>query len=230
MKIGVKLYFSLLLLFVAVNLNAQMKIFNIPLSVAFEAGFSNQLRHGKQVSNTNIHGIRLASTVEFTLPLDIKLQTGAIYTSSNSYKTQGYPYMAYIYSHSFGHAINVPLQVGYELPLFGQFKAFGFAGPSLGIGLSEYRLTYAAGLTDETIDYINGEDILINYTSGKSDLYKDNELNRLNLMLSTGGGIRWKNYYVKGGYDLGLNNLNKIDSRKVTQSGWYAQAGYRFEF
>jgi len=228
MKIGIKLYAALLLLFVAVNLNAQMKVFNIPVSIAFEAGYSSELRHGKSTSNTNINGIRIASTAEFTLPFDIQLLTGVSYTHSNSHKTQGFPYSAYVFSQSYGHVLSVPLHVKYELPLWGQFKAFGFLGPTLGIGLSENRLTYAHNLTEETIDYINNEDILINYKSGKSKLYKDNELNRLNLMLSTGGGVRWKNYYIKSGYDFGLTNLNKIDSRKVVQSGWYLMGGYRF--
>ena len=228
MKTNIRLCVSLFLLFFVVSSNAQMKVFNIPFDVTFEAGFSNQFRNGKSASNLNIHGVRLASIVELTLPLDIKLQTGAIYTSSNSTKTQGF-YQSYIYSQSFGHAINVPLHVGYELPLFGQFKAFGFAGPSLGIGLSEYRLIYA-NMAENAIDLINESDLLINYTSGKSELYKDGELRRLNLMLGAGGGIRWKNYYIKSGYDFGLNNLNPKDSRKIVQSGWYLMGGYQFKF
>ena len=234
MKIGIKLYAALLLLFVAVNLNAQMKVFNIPVSIAFEAGYSSELRHGKSTSNTNINGIRIASTAEFTLPFDIQLLTGVSYTHSNSHKTQGFPYSAYVFSQSYGHVLSVPLHVKYELPLFKQFKAFGFVGPTLGIGISEFRLTYANdNFDDKTIDYINEHDILITYKSGKSEnLYKKDsgELNRLNLMLSTGGGIRWKNYYIKSGYDFGLTNLNKFDSRKVVQSGWYLMGGYRFEF
>ncbi len=238
MKLGLKSYSLLLVLFVTVAANAQMKIFSIPVSVSFEAGYSDQLRHGKQTSNTNIHGIRLASLAEFTLPLDIRLSTGAIYTSTHSYKDQGYPglsssgsvALAYVYSNSFGHAINVPLHLGYELPLFGKFKIFGFAGPTLGIGLREHRLTHTVNMSDDIISLIKENDFLFNYTAGKTELYGDEELKRLNWMASVGGGIRFKNYYVKSGYDFGLNSINAKTDQRVVQSGWYVMGGYTFNF
>ncbi|MDR1585765.1 MAG: PorT family protein [Prevotellaceae bacterium] len=232
MKLGFKSILLLFLLSVAGAAGAQMKIFNIPLTIAFEAGYSDQLRHGKETGNTNIHGIRLASLVEFTLPLDIRLQTGAIYTSTYSYKDQGYPYYGWVYSNSFGHSINIPLHAGYELPLFGQFKVFGFLGPTLGIGLRENRLTYTVNMTDETIAQIKESGFLVNYTAGRKELYEkdDAELKRLNWMASAGGGIRFKNYYIKSGYDFGINSINAKTEQRVVQSGWYVVGGYTFDF
>jgi hypothetical protein len=47
--------------------------------------------------------------------------------------------------------------------------------------------------------------------------------------MGTGGGVQWKNYQLKGGYDFGINSINKIDSSKLLhQSGWYVSLVYQF--
>lgn len=231
MKQSFKLLICLLaLLLSTLATKAQMKIFGLPIYVSFEAGYSDQLRHGPQTSDTHIQGIRLASLAELSLPLGIRLHTGAIYNSTYSHKTQGYYKNAYVYSSSFGHSINVPLYAGYELPLFSDFSLFGFAGPALSIGLSEHRLTHTVNMTKEVIDKIKKSGYSFNYTAGKKELYSAKELKSLNWMLSAGGGIRFRNYYVKSGYDFGLTNINAAGKQYISQSGWYVLGGFRLSF
>jgi hypothetical protein len=50
----------------------------------------------------------------------------------------------------------------------------------------------------------------------------------LNLQIGVGGGVQWKKYQVKAGYDWGLNNLNKTSSGNIYQKGLYISFAYDF--
>ena len=65
--------------------------------------------------------------------------------------------------------------------------------------------------------------------NGTIDLYHNAVINRINLQMSVGGGVQWRNYQIKGGYDFGINSLNKIDtSKQLRQSGWFVSLVYEF--
>jgi len=55
------------------------------------------------------------------------------------------------------------------------------------------------------------------------------KISRLNFQLGAGAGIQWKNYQLKGGYDFGINSINKVDSNRILRhSGWYVSLVYEF--
>ena len=63
----------------------------------------------------------------------------------------------------------------------------------------------------------------------ENDLYKMAKISRLNFQLGAGAGIQWKNYQLKGGYDFGINSINKVDSNRILRhSGWYVSLVYEF--
>jgi len=59
-------------------------------------------------------------------------------------------------------------------------------------------------------------------------LYNDNVLRRLNIQLGAGGGIQWRKYRLKSGYDFGLLDLYKSKTASLHQSGWFVSFGYEF--
>jgi hypothetical protein len=47
--------------------------------------------------------------------------------------------------------------------------------------------------------------------------------------MSVGGGMQFKNYKLKGGYEFGINSINKIDSSKLLrQNSWFVSLVYQF--
>ena len=66
-------------------------------------------------------------------------------------------------------------------------------------------------------------------TNGSEDLYKNAMISRINFQMGAGGGVQWKNYQLKGGYDFGINSINKVDTSKLfRQGGWYVSLVYQF--
>ena len=61
-----------------------------------------------------------------------------------------------------------------------------------------------------------------------SEVYNDNVLRRLNLQLGAGGGIQWRKYSLKSGYDFGILDLYKSKTESLHQSGWFVSFGYEF--
>lgn len=177
-----------------------------------EAGYSQVLRYGNYVSNTPFHAINLGGTVEFPLKYKLGLVTGLKYSYLFGNKVQLYPHTGEAdYSYT-GHSIDIPVRISYTLPIFWGLKLFGFAGSNFNIGLAQ-----TSDIVSNT-PYVAG---------GKFDIYKTN-LNRFSIMLGAGGGIQWKDYRLKGGYDWGLNSISKDKNSPERLKGWYAAFEYEF--
>lgn len=212
MKLVSKICLAVILLATVSGVNAQ--------KYSIEAGYNNPVRLGSDVSSTFFNGIKLGGTVEYDLKNNFSLLTGALYNIVYSDKTQGYPSSATVNYKTTGHFLDIPVRLTYNLPIWKNFKVFGFAGPNFNIGLSQTMKTTST-LTYETTSplYIG---------NGTTDFYKESKLNRLNLQVGVGGGVQWKNYQLKSGYDFGINNLNKDNSANLYQKGWYVTAAYQF--
>lgn len=191
-----------------------------------ELGSVNPKQSGSQLSTNYFNGVRLGGTVEFDLKNNFSLLTGALYSFVYSNKVQYYSTSDSVKYKTFGHSIDIPLRLTYTLSLFKNMKVFGFVGPNLNIGLAQPRTTTAV-LKSSIINVID------EYTgnvpeNGTQDLYKAAMISRINFQMGAGGGVQWKNYQLKGGYDFGINSINKIDSSRFTQSGWYVSLVYQF--
>lgn len=213
MKKALKLHLLIAFLIIACIAKAQ--------TYRLEVGYTNPDRHGADVSSTYFNGIRLGGTAEFDLKNNLSLLTGALYNIVYSNKLQTYPNADSVVYKTFGHYLDIPLRVTYTLPINKNLKFFGFAGPNLNIGLfqnQEITSTLTADLNN-----------FYNIAPDKSDLYKNSILNRLNLQIGVGGGVQWKNYQLKSGYDFGINNLNRTNwGGNQFQKGWYVSFAYEF--
>ena len=180
----------------------------------FEAGYMNIDRYGGYVSTTPFHAIRVGVTAEYPLKYGFGLQTGLKYSFMFGNKQQLYTAGDTVnYSYT-GHSIDIPARIIYTLPIFWGLKIFGYAGPSFNIGLAQTSKVTVTGLP-----VIEGFPIEI--ATGTYNMYKT-DLNRFSVMLGAGGGIQWKEYRIKGGYDWGLNSVSKDKNSPQRLRGWYA--------
>ena len=212
MKRAFRISFIIILLSTVCTLNAQ--------TYRLEIGYNNPQRFGPTVSSTNFNGIKIGGTVEFQLKNNFSLLTGALYNLVYSNKLQMYPNADSVTYMSVGHSIDIPVRLHYTYPFSKDFKVFGYAGPNLNIGLSQFQGTVSTlGTAESTYTGI---------VSNTKDLYQASILNRLNLQVGVGGGVQWKKYQLKAGYDFGINTLNVSGSNKLYQSGWYVSLAYDF--
>lgn len=191
-----------------------------------EAGYLQPTRESSLMSHRYFNGVRLGGTVGFDLPVKfLSAETGLFYSYTFSNDTQKALLGDSVTYKTQGHYLDIPLHLVASYDLFkNKFKVFAFAGPNFNIGLFQpQKVTATAGYTT-----------LTGVESGKYDLFikSDNEnidhTNRFNFQLELGGGIQWRKLFVRGGYSFGMNNLNKRDTGKQHQSGWFVNAGYEF--
>ena len=191
-----------------------------------EVGFVSPKQSGAELSTNYFNGGRLGVTAEFGLKHNFSLLTGALYSLVYSNKVQYYSSTDSVTYKTFGHSIDIPLRLTYTLPLSKNLKIFGFAGPNLNIGIAQPRKTTAV-LSSSLVQVIDEFGNVP--TNGSEDLYKNAMISRINFQMGAGGGVQWKNYQLKGGYDFGINSINKMDTSKLyRQGGWYVSLVYQF--
>ena len=191
-----------------------------------EVGFVSPKQSGAEFSTNYFNGGRLGVTAEFGLKHNFSLLTGALYSLVYSNKVQYYSSTDSVTYKTFGHSIDIPLRLTYTLPLSKNLKVFGFAGPNINVGIAQPRKTTAvlSSSLREVIDEFGNVP-----TNGTEDLYKNAMISRINFQMGAGGGVQWKNYQLKGGYDFGINSINKVDTSKLfRQGGWYVALVYQF--
>lgn len=190
-----------------------------------EVGSVSPKQSGAEFSTNYFNGGRLGVTAEFGLKHNFSLLTGALYSLVYSNKVQYYSSTDSVTYKTFGHSIDIPLRLTYTLPLSKNLKVFGFAGPNINVGIAQPRKTTAvlSSSLREVIEFVNVP------TNGTEDLYKSAMISRINFQMGAGGGVQWKNYQLKGGYDFGINSINKVDTSKLfRQGGWYVSLVYQF--
>jgi len=216
MKSVLKFRLLLVLLVAVCSLNAQ--------TYRLQVGYNNPVRTGTGISSTFFNGIQLGGTAEYDLKNNVSLLTGALYNFVYSDKIQKYPSSTAVTYTSQGHFVDIPVRLMYTYPMSKNLKFFGYGGPNLNIGLFQnMKITSTQTYSPSSPLYIQLRSI--NVYNGSD---QDYQLNRLNLQIGLGGGVQWKRYSLKSGYDFGINNLNRLDTGSMHQSGWYLTLGFSF--
>lgn len=206
-------WLSFLLIFLVSNMLTQAQTYRL------EVGYNNLFRKGPKASETFFDAVKIGGTVEYNLEYNFSVLTGALYNVAYSDKIQRYPYSQFVTYSTWGHALEIPVRITYSIPVNKNLKFFAFAGPNISVGIVQN--TYAKSKMSAT------SNIFYNVTPGKTDAYKSS-IQRINLQLGAGGGIQWKDYQVKGGYDFGINNLDRVGPGKLYQKGWFSSFAYQF--
>jgi len=189
--------------------------------ITLEGGYFNPKRTGQSTSETYFDAIRLGGQAEFDLKYNFGFQTGLFYNIGYSNKIQKYGVVkdSVVYN-TWSHALEIPVRIVYNQPLFKDFKMFGFAGPNIQIGIIQNQR-----VKSDLSEYLTNE---TGIQSGKYNLYKNN-LHRINFQLGAGGGVQWRQFILKSGYDWGLNSLDRTKNDRITQGQWYVTFGYQLK-
>jgi len=216
MKSVLKFRLLIVLLIAVSSLSAQ--------TYRLEVGYNNPVRTGTGISSTFFNGIQLGGTAEYNLKNNFSLLTGVLYNFVYSDKVQGYPNSATVTYKSQGHFLDIPVRMIYTYPLNKNLKLFGYGGPNLNVGLFQnMKITSTQTYSPTSPLYVQARSV--NVYNGSDQSY---QLNRLNLQIGLGGGVQWKRYSIKSGYNFGINNLNKLDTGSMHQGGWYLTLGLSF--
>lgn len=214
MKLILKI--SLVLLFISTALCTSAQKY------AIEGGYTNPMRTSKigssNGSTTFFYGGKLGGTARFEIAKNTSFLTGALYSLVYADRLSGVSSTEMLTYKTTGHFIDIPLHAIYSLPISKNTKFFAYAGPTINVGIAQ-NMNVTSSITTPS-----------SYNLGKFNVYKDPEykLNRLNLQIGLGGGIQWKKYQLKSGYDFGITNLSKVDTSKLYQKGWFVTFSYEF--
>lgn len=205
-------------------------LFSLPLSAQtyrIEAGYLNQVRSGSGLSATYFDGAQVGVSADFALKNNFSYSVGGYYSFLYSFKEQLFPYDTYVRYTTYSHAIDIPVRLNYTLTIK-KVKLFAYAGPNFNIGLYQPQKTVSTLTTELTQLVQEFQHVTIPQDTTHSELYNDNVLRRLNLQLGAGGGIQWRKFRLKSGYDVGLLDLYKSKTESLHQSGWFVSFGYEF--
>lgn len=188
-----------------------------------EAGYGQTFRTGDYIVTSPYHVMRSGLNVEFPVKSGLGVETGLKYSFAFGSREQIYAHSDTSFHQYSGHFLDVPVRLTYTLPIFWGIKLFAFAGPNFNIGLSQ---TEKVKFNQNTVDPLPTNP-LVYPVSGTYNLY-ENDLNRFNIQLGAGGGLQWKDYRIKSGYDWGINNVSKNRNKPQKMKGWYIAFEYAF--
>lgn len=201
-----------------------------------EIGFIQPQRYGNDFKSDFFNGVRMGAHVEFDLGKNFTLLSGTLYSVVYSRNSQYYTPTDSVVYQTFNHSIHIPVQAYYYLPVSKNFKFLAFAGPTISVGLAEpQKVTASISASNKAeIEGIIPENMK-GFMRTESATYRDNDLyaksliRRINFQITVGGGIQFKNYQLKAGYDFGINSINKVDTNSILrQRGWFTSFVYKF--
>lgn len=188
-----------------------------------EVGYGQTFRYGDYSVTSPYHVISGGVNVEFPLRMGFGVETGLKYAYAFGNREQIYAHTDTAFFKYSGHFLDIPVRLTYTLPIFWGIKIFAYAGPNINIGLAQ---TEDVKFTPSVLDPAPTNPLIYPVT-GSYNLYENN-LNRFNIQLGAGGGLQWKNYRVKSGYDWGLNNVSRNKNRPEKMKGWLIAFEYQF--
>ena len=172
-----------------------------------EAGYVQWDERNLDTTSFYQHGLRLGATIDFNLPHNFSVQTGALATLTYGINDQHWRSMDMenVQVEALNHNIvqlqlTIPARVYYKVTLWKELRLFFFAGPQLQIGLTNY------------------------------ERYMEKELYRTNIQFGLGGGLEWDRYRLQSGYDFGLNNILRtsiLPNQKAYEWGWMCTFAYK---
>ena len=186
-----------------------------------ELGYGQTYRYGDYIVKSPYNIIRAGGNIEIPLKNGFGIETGLKYSFAFGNREQQYNHADTAFFSYTGHLLDVPIRATYTLPIFWGLKLFAYAGPNFNIGLAQ---SVDVKFEPNKKGQPNPLPLPV---SGTYDLY-NSELKRFALQLGAGGGIQWKNYRLKSGYDWGLNNIGTIKDRPERIRGWHVAFEYEF--
>lgn len=159
------------------------------------------------------NGFQAGLTYDITIKGDLSMQTGILYsfltgTTEESKNILNITKNGTIKTESTYQYLDLPIRVAYSLPVTNEFKIYFFAGPNLTYGLSGKSKASATGRV--------GNNLIAYNNMPEYNVFKDfkEQILPFDVKLGFGGGVQYKHYRFRAGYDFGLLNQYKGIKRK----------------
>lgn len=198
-----------------------------------EAGYVQWSERTLDTTSFYQHGLRIGATIDFNLPHNFSVQTGALATLTYGLNEQHWRSLdeenvqSEVLSHNMVQLqLTIPVRAYYNVTLWKKLRMFFFAGPQLQIGLTNYDI-----ISNKTSELTTAWLEQNNIRTTNYDRYVEKEIYRTNIQFGLGGGFEWDRYRLQAGYDFGLNNLQRssiLPKQKMNQWGWMATFAYKF--
>ncbi|MDR2841172.1 MAG: PorT family protein [Paludibacter sp.] len=117
------------------------------------------------------------------------------------------------------HTIDLPIRLGYSLPIADDFKVFAFAGPDF-----QYNIDQINKFKIGDGDWSKGASIY-----GTKDI-PNKDFSHLDILLGAGIGATYKSITLKAGYDFGLLNkyVGDLDKSSIHTNAFSVALGFAF--
>lgn len=189
------------------------------LKYRITAGYGQSYLLGNRFVTSPYQSIYSGVNVELPIRYGIGVETGLKYNYMLGKKTQRYAHNQKFKFTYDTHQFIVPINAIYTSPTFWGLKLFAFAGANFNISLYQTQTVKKSN--------VNTTGVTNSLSYPKAGTFH-NVYNRLNFQLGAGGGIQWKQFRLRGGYDWGINNLNKNSQNTAKLKGWYTSFEYQF--
>ena len=211
---------------------AQQEEYKFATPWRLELGYA-QLNHRTQdTSAVYMHGVRLGATVDFVLPRNFSIQTGALLTFTYGRQNQHWPIstpefaQVNVMQHNLLQLqLTIPVRAYYNIKVWKKLNLFFYAGPQLNIGLTNYDVLKTK-VDPSTLAWLKEQGV----PTTPHDRYVTKELYRTNIQFGLGGGFEWDRYRLQAGYDFGLNNILRtsvLPKQKMNEWGWMCTFSYK---
>ena len=197
-----------------------------------QLGYTQLDHRTKDTTAVYQHGVKLGTTVDFILPRNFSIQTGALLTFTYGQNNQHWANVddedaqINILKHNLLQLqLTIPVRAYYNVNVWKQLNLFFFAGPQLNIGLTNYDIL-KANVSPSVLDWLQSQGI----ATDPYERYIKKDLYRTNIQFGLGAGLEWQRYRIQGGYDFGLNNIlrsTSLSKLKMYEWGWYATFSYK---
>lgn len=228
MKIIYSLIFISALCLSCTSLNAQS---GNPFTLGIKAGANISNFSGKGVEESDAKaGFIGGVTVDYRISAELFLLSGLEFVMKGA-KDEGYYYFDNINGLSYSGKINynpmylqLPVHIGYKIPIFYNVNATIHAGPYLAYGIGgkvkpEDLIATELLYTHKRVEATSTDEF---------DFFGDDAYKKFDYGLGLGVNFEFNKIVVGIGYDFGLANLSRDSKYKVKTMNAYLVAGYKF--
>ncbi|MDR2841171.1 MAG: PorT family protein [Paludibacter sp.] len=185
----------------------------------------------KNKSSSSINGIQAGVNYTYFYNDNLFVQPALLYSfggKSDSKSGKAGMWGDYKFTSAFtSHSIDLPIHIGYALPIGDDLKVFAFAGPDF-----QYNIDQKTSFKSNDPN-INNVLAFLGLSGGSVYGTKDHpnkDLSHWDILLGAGIGATYKNMTFKAGFDFGLMNkyTGDVKNKSIHTNVFSVALGYSF--
>jgi hypothetical protein len=192
---------------------------------------TDKTKIGNNKTSSSINGIQAGVNYTYYYNDNLFVQPALLYSFGGRSKSESGTlpmWGAYKFTSTFtSHSIDLPIHIGYALPIGDDFKVFAFAGPDFQYNIDQ-KTSFKS--SDPTINNILGALGLSEGSIYGTKDHPNKDLSHWDILLGAGIGATYKNMTLKAGLDFGLMNkyVGDLDKYSIHTNVFSLALGYSF--